>query len=85
MPELPIRVYTPEPLLGQPVKMLREMMADLWAGRELAWRLGAGFNPILTGRENTNVNGSVPELSKRELDARCDGSLPIRMPPDRVR
>lgn len=36
---LPVRIYTPEPLIGHPVKMLREMFADLWAGRELAWRL----------------------------------------------
>lgn len=36
---LPIRIYTPEPILGHPVKMCREMLADLWAGRELAWRL----------------------------------------------
>jgi lipopolysaccharide transport system permease protein len=39
MSDLPIRIYTPEPILGHPVRMLREMMADLWAGRELAWRL----------------------------------------------
>ena len=36
---LPIRIYTPEPLLGHPVKMIWEMLTDLWAGRELAWRL----------------------------------------------
>lgn len=32
--------------------------------------LGAGFNPILTGRENIYVNGSVLGLSKREIDAK---------------
>jgi len=31
--------------------------------------LGAGFNPILTGRENVYVNGSVLGLTKREIDA----------------
>jgi lipopolysaccharide transport system ATP-binding protein len=34
--------------------------------------LGAGFNPILTGRENIYVNGSVLGLSKREIDAKKD-------------
>jgi lipopolysaccharide transport system permease protein len=36
---LPIRVYTPESPLAHPVKLWREMSQDLWAGRELAWRL----------------------------------------------
>lgn len=30
--------------------------------------LGAGFNPILTGRENIYVNGSVLGLTKEEID-----------------
>ncbi|MDF1823600.1 MAG: ABC transporter ATP-binding protein [Verrucomicrobiales bacterium] len=34
--------------------------------------LGAGFNPILTGRENIYVNGSVLGFSKRDIDARFD-------------
>lgn len=34
--------------------------------------LGAGFNPILTGRENIYINGSVLGLSKREIDERVD-------------
>jgi ABC-type polysaccharide/polyol phosphate transport system ATPase subunit len=34
--------------------------------------LGAGFNPILTGRENIYVNGSVLGLSKKEIDAKYD-------------
>ncbi len=32
--------------------------------------LGAGFNPILTGRENIYINGAVLGLSKREIDAK---------------
>lgn len=36
---LPERVYSPEPLLQHPVKMLAAIAADVWAGRELAWRL----------------------------------------------
>jgi len=34
--------------------------------------LGAGFNPILTGRENLYINGSVLGLSRREIDDRLD-------------
>jgi len=34
--------------------------------------LGAGFNPILTGRENIFVNGSVLGLTKREIDEKLD-------------
>ncbi len=34
--------------------------------------LGAGFNPILTGRENIYINGSVLGFSKREIDERID-------------
>jgi lipopolysaccharide transport system ATP-binding protein len=34
--------------------------------------LGAGFNPILTGRENIYVNASVLGLSKKEIDHKVD-------------
>lgn len=34
-----IRVYSPEPLLGHPVVLLRSIARDLLAARELAWRL----------------------------------------------
>lgn len=34
--------------------------------------LGAGFNPVLTGRENIYINASVLGLSKREIDAKID-------------
>ena len=34
--------------------------------------LGAGFNPILTGRENIYVNGSVLGLTKREIEEKID-------------
>ena len=37
--------------------------------------LGAGFNPILSGRENIYVNGSVLGLSKREIESRIDGII----------
>src|SRR6266508_429085 len=32
-------VYTPESKLRHPLRLLREMHCDLWASRELAWRL----------------------------------------------
>jgi lipopolysaccharide transport system ATP-binding protein len=34
--------------------------------------LGAGFSPVLTGRENIYVNAAVLGLNKREVDARLD-------------
>jgi len=34
--------------------------------------LGAGFNPILTGRENIYVNAAVLGLSKRHVDSKID-------------
>lgn len=34
--------------------------------------LGAGFNPILTGRENIYVNGSILGLKKKTIDAKFD-------------
>lgn len=37
--ELPVRIYTPEPLLGHPMILLKNLWKDIMAGRELAWRL----------------------------------------------
>lgn len=37
--ELPLTVYTPAPALRQPARLLREMLRDLGAARELGWRL----------------------------------------------
>ena len=34
-----ITVYTPDSSLANPFAMVKAMLADLWAGRELAWRL----------------------------------------------
>ena len=34
--------------------------------------LGAGFNPILTGRENIYINGSVLGLSTKEIDNKIE-------------
>ena len=36
---LPTRIYTPASPLAKPGLLWRQMVADLWAGRELAWRL----------------------------------------------
>jgi lipopolysaccharide transport system ATP-binding protein len=34
--------------------------------------LGAGFNPLLTGRENIYINGAVLGFSKKEIDEKFD-------------
>jgi lipopolysaccharide transport system ATP-binding protein len=34
--------------------------------------LGAGFNPLLTGRENTFVNGAILGLSRHQISAKMD-------------
>src|SRR5215208_1993038 len=39
MTEYPLTEYTPESPLRQPARFIREMVADLWASRELARRL----------------------------------------------
>ena len=37
--------------------------------------LGAGFNPVLTGRENIYVNGSVLGLSKSQIEEKIEGII----------
>ncbi len=37
--------------------------------------LGAGFNPILTGRENIYNNGAVLGFSKKEIDAKLEAII----------
>ncbi len=44
--------------------------------------LGAGFNPILTGRENIYVNGSILGLTKEEIDAKMDDIIEFAEIPD---
>lgn len=39
MSEQRITIYTPDSLLSNPLRMVREMLRDLAASRELAWRL----------------------------------------------
>lgn len=34
--------------------------------------LGAGFNPVLTGRENVYINGAILGIGRREMDDRID-------------
>lgn len=37
--------------------------------------VGAGFHPLLTGRENIYINGSIMGLSKKEIDQKFDSIL----------
>jgi lipopolysaccharide transport system ATP-binding protein len=34
--------------------------------------LGTGFNPVLSGRENVYINGSILGISKKEIDAKFE-------------
>lgn len=44
--------------------------------------LGAGFSPILTGRENVYVNASVLGISKKEVDRQFDAIVEFAGIPD---
>ena len=35
-------------------------------------QVGAGFHPLLTGRENVYINGSILGMTKKEIDAKFD-------------
>lgn len=37
--------------------------------------IGAGFHPMLTGRENVYVNGSILGMSKKEIDKKIDNII----------
>lgn len=37
--------------------------------------LGAGFNPVLTGRENIYVNGQILGLTKKEIESKLDAII----------
>lgn len=37
--------------------------------------LGAGFNPVLSGRENIYVNGALLGMNRREIDAKLDAII----------
>ncbi len=37
--------------------------------------LGAGFHPLLTGRENIYINGAILGLTRREMDANLDSII----------
>jgi len=50
----PLTVYTPESPLRQPAKFVRDMIADLLASRELAWRL---FVRDLSAQHRNSVLG----------------------------
>ena len=60
------------------LKMLNGLMKPDTGSIEIHGRvnaliaLGAGFNPILSGRENIYVNGSILGLHKKEIDAKID-------------
>jgi len=37
--------------------------------------IGAGFHPLLTGRENIYINGAIMGLARREIDERLDSII----------
>ena len=42
--------------------------------------LGAGFNPVLTGRENIYINAAVHGLTKKQTDAKIDDIVEFAKP-----
>ncbi len=56
MDEQRITIYTPDSLLSNPLKMLREMLRDLAASRELAWRLDGA-------RSERPISANLPRIS----------------------
>ena len=60
------------------LKMLNGLIKPDTGGIEMRGRigaliaLGAGFNPILTGRENIYINGSILGIHKKEIDAKLE-------------
>jgi lipopolysaccharide transport system permease protein len=52
----PVTVYTPESPLREPRQLVRDMIADLWVSRELAWRL---FVRDLSAQYRTSLLGYV--------------------------
>jgi len=46
--------------------------------------LGAGFNPILTGRENIYINGSILGLSRKEIDSKLDEIIDFAEVPEAI-
>jgi lipopolysaccharide transport system ATP-binding protein len=60
------------------LKMLNGLIKPDTGSIEMRGRVGAlialnaGFNPILTGRENVYITGSVFGMSKKEIDAKFD-------------
>lgn len=63
------------------LRMLNGLIKPDWGRIEMRGRvgaliaLGAGFNPVLTGRENIYVNAAVMGLKRREIDAKFDEVL----------
>ncbi|MDP3980036.1 MAG: ABC transporter ATP-binding protein, partial [Chlamydiota bacterium] len=44
----------------------------IWGKVRAMIEVGAGFHPMLTGRENIYINGSILGMSKREVDKKFD-------------
>ncbi len=44
--------------------------------------LGAGFNPVLTGRENVYINGQILGFTKKEIDEKYDAIVDFAEIPD---
>ena len=67
------------------LKMLNGLIKPDGGGIEICGRvgaliaLGAGSNPILSGRENIYVNASILGLSKREIKEKIDEIITLRI------
>ena len=69
----PLNRSTLQPLMASPSEFMQDKGKVEINGRVGALiEIGAGFHPLLTGRENIYVNGAILGMSKEEVDEKFD-------------
>ena len=65
-----VTLYTAQSQIRFPIKLIRDIFADLWAGRDLAWRLFCAKYPrfVSTNFTGTLLGFSSPDREHGVLD-----------------